>query len=826
MRSNMRKIEFSHDWTCRCLREGSKEIQVTLPHDAMISEKRSAQSLGLHNIGWFEAQDYVYTKHFQLSQQYEDKRIIFEIEGAYHNAEVYLNGKRAAYRPYGYSDFFVETDGFLKPGEENVIQIYTYNSDQPNSRWYTGTGLYRPVNMYVGGTSHILVNGVKIKTIGIAPAKIEVELQTQGVGEARIQIMGENHIVAETRIQIMEENHIVSKPRLNIECIPTANEKRSIFGKALVQLEIPDARLWNVDTPYLYQCKVIFDEDEVTENFGVRLLQWNTQTGITINHKRIILRGACIHHDNGVLGACAYPEAEERKIRILKENGYNAVRSAHNPCSKAMLDACDRLGVLMMDEYVDVWYIHKTEHDYAKYMENWWMTDLKEMVEKDYNHPCVILYSTGNEVAETAQKRGIYLTREMTEYLHSLDATRPVTCGINIFFNFLSSIGLGVYSNKKAKKELEKSQKNITNVKKKKTVGSEFYNTLAGLLGDDMMKVGATLYPCDARTRDAYQNMDIAGYNYGIFCYKKDLKKYPNRLIVGSETFCKDAYSFWEQAKKNPRIVGDFVWAGMDYIGEAGIGAWEYRDYAPENGSDAGWLTAGSGRIDLLGYANGEAFYTKVAFEQTEHIFIAAKPVYQTGKHSPSAWKMTDAIPSWSYHGCQGYQAKVEVYGRAYEVELLLNGKSIGRKRMKKNCVAYFNTNYENGRLTAVAYDALHHEITRTSLQTANNDTKLSIISEEKSVKPEGLIFLQLIYTDSNGIWKPMEKHRVQVTVKSGKLIGLGNACSYNKDGFSTNETKTYYGRALAVVQADGTGAVCVTVKDEIKEYIVTVPCF
>jgi len=481
--------------------------------------------------------------------------------------------------------------------------------------------------------------------------------------------------------------------------------------------------------------------------------------------------------------------------------------------------------MLMMDEYVDVWYIHKTENDYASYMDQWWKTDLKEMVEKDYNHPSVILYSTGNEVAETAQKRGIELTAQMTKYLHMLDESRPVTCGINIFFNFLSSIGLGVYSDEKAIKEKEAAEENSLSGKKKKPVGSEFYNTLAGLFGDSMMKAGATLYPCDVKTRDAYANMDIAGYNYGIFRYNHDLKKYPDRLILGSETFCRDAYAFWEKAKKNPRIVGDFVWAGMDYIGEAGIGAWEYPDYAPQNAPQEGWLTAGSGRIDILGNPNGEALYTKVAFEQTDEIFIAVKPVYQTGKHSPSAWKMTDAIPSWSYPGCTGYQANIEVYARAYEVELQLNGKHIGRKKLKNTCVAYFRANYEDGTLSAVSYDKAGKVLKRTYLKTASDQTQLSICPEKSSVKKEELVYLPMSYTDEKGIWKPMEKHTLSIQVENGRLRGFGNACSYNKEGYQQTRTNTYYGRALAVVQAEETGPIFIHVKDESKEYEVEITC-
>ena len=273
----------------------------------------------------------------------------------------------------------------------------------------------------------------------------------------------------------------------------------------------------------------------VTETFGVRKVEWGTD-GFLLNGKRYIIQGACIHHDNGLLGAVCDPDAVARKVRLLKANGYNAIRSAHNPCSKALLTECDRQGMLVMDEYIDHWYIHKTEYDYVDHFNDWWHQDLTDMVEKDYNHPCVVLYSTGNEVSETAQKRGIALTKEMTDFLHGLDDSRPVTCGVNIFFNFLSSIGFGVYSDEKAKKKAERAEKakqRGEKTSKKKAVGSQFFNNLAGLLGDEFMKRGATLHGCDVKTRDAFANMDIAGYNYGIYRYKRDLKKVPAAVDFG-----------------------------------------------------------------------------------------------------------------------------------------------------------------------------------------------------------------------------------------------------------------------------------------------------
>lgn len=770
----MKKLSFNDMWSYKYKGDSKVGKLINLPHDAMIYEKRIIESAGGINTGWFEGFDYEYSKKFNIPKEYKDKTIIFEFEGVYKNAEVYINSKKAAFRPYGYTNFYVCADSFLKYGEENEIKVFAYNSDQPNSRWYSGAGIYRPVNMYVGDKNHIKLNGIKIRTMSLNPAIIEVEVKTVGYGK----------IV----IDILDKDNKIKTVTLNTN------------GDIKTEIEVPNAKLWGCNNPHLYTCKVIFNTDEVEEKFGIRQIKWDSDIGFAINGKREILRGACIHHDNGVLGACCYPEAEERKIKILKENGYNAIRSAHNPCSKALLDACDRLGMLVMDEYVDVWYIHKTENDYVKYFEEWWEKDLQDMVEKDFNHPSVIMYSIGNEVSETAQGRGIKLTNEMTEYLHSIDPTRPVTCGVNIFFNFLSSIGLGVYSDKKAKKEFEKAKR----VKKKRAVGSEFFNNLAGLLGSNTMKIGATLHGCDIKTRDAFANMDIAGYNYGIYRYKGDLKKYPIRVIVGTETFCSDAYDFWEMAKKNKRIIGDFVWAGMDYIGEVGIGSWEYKDYAPLDRNSIGWLTAGSGRIDITGKPLAEAAYTKIAFEQELGPIIAVKPVYQTGKHSPSAWKMTEAIESWSWKGCEGYKARVEIYARAHFVELFINKKSIGRKRIKDGCRTVFNTYYENGEILAISYDEYGKEINRMSLSSAGEETILNIIPEKYNVQNGKLIFIRLKYTDKNGILKPMERNKIHVQVEGGILMGLGSACPYNPLGYTGEITDTYYGEALAVVKAEG----------------------
>lgn len=824
----MQRIDFNKGWMCKCLTRDEAAYPVTLPHDAMLSEPRTQESTGDGNIGWYIGGDYEYTKKFTVPKEYENQKVLIEFEGVYHNAEVHINGKKVAGRPYGYTNFYINTDGFFKYGEENEVKVIAHNADQPNSRWYSGTGIYRPAYLHIGGEKYISVNGVKIRTLSYNPAQIEVAVKTSAPGEVSLEIEFEGKRV----LTAIGESKAVAAQNNETKNASAASEKPAKEYQAVFLLDVPNAKLWDTEHPNLYTCKAVFGEDQVTETFGIRELVWNPQVGMTINGKRVILRGACFHHDNGVLGACTYPEAEERKMRIFKENGYNAVRSAHYPCSKALLDACDRVGMLMMDEYVDVWYIHKTKYDYANQLAGWWKQDLKDMVDKDFNHPSVIMYSTGNEVAETAQKKGIALTGEMTNYLHSLDSTRPVTCGINIFFNFLSSIGLGVYSDDKAEKSAENAEKFAAEQakkaaaakpeKKKKPVGSEFYNTLACLVGDYFMKCGATLYPCDLKTRDAYANMDIAGYNYGIFRYKHDLKKYPNRLILGSETFCKDAYSFWEIAKKNKRIIGDFVWAGWDYIGEVGDGAAEYSDYKFEDPSTR--MTGGNGRIDLNGKPRAEAAYTRVAFERETGPFIAVDPVYQKEKLRLTGWQLTKALESWAWGGCSGEPAKVEVYARAAQVELFINGKSVGKKNVKK-CRANFNTTYEDGEITAVSYDEKGKEINRYSLQTAEKETILQVRPEEKSVKPEGLAFVQLQYTDAKGIWKPMEKHNLKVTVENGILKGLGSPAPYVKGNYTDDTVATYYGEAMAVVQADGNGPVKVTVTDETRSYVAEIPC-
>ena len=808
----MKKLDFNHGWEVRCLTTEGTFTPVSVPHDAMISEPRIPESAGEGNIGFFAGYDYEYRKCISVPKEEEGKTQLLEFEGVYHNAEVFINGEKAAECPYGYTNFYADASKFFKYGEENEILVKVVNSDQPNSRWYSGTGLYRPVWLWEGRDEYIPVNGVKIRTLDYEKRKILVTVKTSAPGTVKMQILEGEACNPENRA---DEDRLVS-----------SYTKDTAEGQCEVTFccRVRDGKLWDVAEPNLYTCRVQFGEDCVEETFGIRTLRWRAGEGMTINGERVILNGACIHHDNGILGACAYPEAEDRRVRILMENGYNAIRSAHNPISKSMLESCDRRGMLVMDEFVDCWYIHKNKYDYASIYNEWWDKDLKAMVDKDYNHPCVIMYSTGNEVAETSEKRGIELTRTMTQYLHGLDRTRPVSCGVNIFFNFLYSMGFGVYSDDKADKEAEKNAKAAaTGEKKKKPVGSEFYNTLACLMGDSFMKFGATLPPSDWKTKDAFANLDIAGYNYGIWRYKHDLKKYPKRLILGSETFCKDAWLFREIARDNPNIIGDFVWSGMDYIGETGIGATEFKDYLLTE--DESHMTGGNGRIDLLGKPRAEAAYTRVALEKEQGPLIGVLPVYEDERLQLTGWQLTKAVESWSWRGCGGRKASVEVYARAASVELFVNGKSAGiNKRPVNGCIFRFKTTYEDGEITAVSYDKEGTELGRYSLFTAGEESALRVRPEAETSAPDRLNFINLQYTDEDGTWQPQGIHNLKVRVENGELVGLGSANPYVAGNYTSDEVRTYFGEAMAVVRAGASGTVKVTVTDEAGDHICEIP--
>ncbi len=786
----MMKLDFNTGWTCQPLSREGEALPVTLPHDAMRTERRTPQSAGEGNIGWFEGGDYRYRKVFRLPEEARGKHLLLQFEGVYHSPEISLNGHILPAHPYGYTDFTLSLDGLAEETGENELTVIARNADQPNSRWYSGTGIYRPVWLWAGGEERILPDGLRVTTLSAEERRVRVEVKAAGSGTVTLTVLDGERELAREQAQVRE-------------------------GKAAAELTLPGAGLWSPESPRLYTLRAAFGEDSAQIDFGLRTLAWDPRKGLSINGERVVLRGACIHHDNGILGACTCPEAEERRVRILQAAGYNALRSAHNPASRYLLEACDRLGMLVMDEYVDCWYMHKTAHDYASLVGQWWQRDLQSLVDKDYSHPCVILYSTGNEVAESAQPRGIQLQRDFTAYLHRLDPTRPVTCGINIFFNFLSSVGLGVYSDEKAAQQAAAQQAAAQQEKKppkKKSVGSEFFNNLAAKLGTDFMKFGAWLPPCDWKTREVFAAMDVAGYNYGNWRYRKDARKYPERLILGSETLIGDARPFWQLAKKVPQLIGDFVWAGWDYIGECGGDSPEYGSYRTEDPEDR--IRGGTCRIDVTGKLTPEADYTRVCFDLESNPRLAVVPPSEAEKPTLTGWQLTRAIRSWSYPGCEGRPAEVEVYATAHRVRLSLNGETVGEKKVPGNCRVVFRLPWQPGTLCAVGLDRAGRETGRDSLTSAGGETLLRLEPETVTCRPGEMVYLRMRYTDGKGEGQPLARRTVSVSAENGEVMGTANGCTFFRGSYARTAVETYFGEAQTVVRAGGPGPVRVTVTD------------
>ncbi|MFV0329681.1 MAG: glycoside hydrolase family 2 TIM barrel-domain containing protein [Dysgonomonas sp.] len=772
----MQKINFNQGWLFSNMNGTIAPVTVDLPHDAMIHEKRDPECKNANNTAWFPGGRYLYEKQFDVPKDYKDKFIAFEFEGIYRNAEIILNGKSIAKQKYGYTGFYVTLDD-LYYGHSNTIQVKVDNSEEPNSRWYSGSGIYREVHMLVADKEHIELDGVKIHTISINPTVIEV-CSRAGNGQISVEVLDEAGLIVAT----------------------SSGEK--------ARLKIPNAKLWSENTPYLYTAKVTLHNgdkaiDSNSIRFGIREITWNSKAGLCINGRETKLRGSCIHHDNGILGACAFREAEYRKIRILKEAGFNAIRSSHNPCSKAMLDACDEYGMYVMDESFDQWFIPKTRFDYAREFNACYKDDLKAMVDKDYNHPSVIMYSIGNEVSETQQQRGIELTRDMTAYLKSLDKTRPVTCGINLFLNALISKGFGIY--KEDGDNITEKVSSDNKGKASKLAGSAFYNYLMEHLSV-IKGVISKAKSADKSTKDAFGYLDICGYNYGSARYIMDGKKYPERVIVGSETYIPDLYDNWNKVINNPHLIGDFMWVSWDYLGEAGIGAWSY-------GESGGYfstyptLLASSGVIDITGHFTPALYYAQEVYGVSTTPHIGVRPVTHSGdKPKKSPWRNTDAVESWSWLGCEGRQAEVEVYTNAHSVCLTLNNKVI-RKAKPKKCIARFKLPYEPGTLTATVFDNQGNSLGKATLETAGQESLLQMVSEKHSITANGqdLCYLNLQITDKNNVIKVLEEKDITLTVKGpGVLQGFGSANPCTEEVFSSCTHTTYYGRAQAIIRSSG----------------------
>ena len=749
-------------------KENGKKRVVDLPHDAMLTETRSAACRSGVPGAFFPGGKYRYCKKIHIHKNYLGNQIGLLFEGVYRNAEVFVNHVKVGTHKYGYTEFLLDISAAVKEGE-NSIEVTVDNSLVPNCRWYTGSGIYRPVWLII--TPRGAPDTLKVTTLSYAPAVIEVETNE----DAEVEIYDGGRLVA--------------------------SGQPGTF-------EIKNAILWSAETPHLYSCVVRRGGEELKTEFGIRKIEWLAGKGFFVNGVQTLLRGGCIHHDNGVLGACSFPDAEYRRVRLLKEQGFNALRISHNPASRALLDACDRLGMYVMDECFDGWYIPKDYHDYSRDFWEGYKSDLRSMVEKDYNHPCVVMYSVGNEVTETASEKGVNLCGEMRDLLHSLDPTRPVTCGINVLLNVYVRRGMGVYKDKGA---YERKPLPEGNGYKEKKSGSAFFNYWACKLGKLMfyMSKGKT---AEKIVSDIAPALDIVGLNYASSRYDIDAVKYPERLMIGTETMVGDLPYNWARVKKYPQLIGDFVWSAWDYLGEACIGDWTYYSYKGLP------LLAGQGMLDITGFVKAQMYFMQVVWGDRKQPFLCVRPLNHSGERpKKGAWQFTDAIDSWNWQGYEGKKTVAEVYADAYAVRLFLNGKTVGTRRVK-NCKALFPVRYVPGTLTAVALDREGKELSRTSLQTGGRDTLLRVTADKTVLRANGqdLCFAEIEFVDKNGNLKPYIEQPIEIKAlgSAAVLQGFGSALCKTDEVFSSLSHNAYRGRALAVFRAgytDGKVQVIVT---------------
>lgn len=797
------KIPFNEGWTFYKENDEKNMRTVTLPHDAMLYETRSADAAGKGASAYFPGGVYIYEKTLDLTAELAKRHLVLEFEGVYKNAVVSVNGEEIYHAAYGFSPFFVPLDGHLVSGE-NQIRVKADNSNQPDSRWYSGAGIYRPVTLHSLPKEHIFIEGVRVKTVSLDGVSDDENGAAKFAKAAKLLISathtgGVSNVAAD--ILDADGNVVLTcELKRDLQGSPNADSETAVTSAA--ECEIPNANLWSAENPYLYTVCVRADEDERVAKFGVRTLSWSPK-GFFVNGKETLLRGGCVHHDNGILGACAYTEAEERRVRILKENGFNAIRSAHNPCSKAMLDACDKYGVYVMDELYDMWYKHKQKYDYATEFQENYRYDIAALARRDYNHPSVIMYSIGNEVSEPASEKGVALSKEMYDCLKELDDTRAVTAGYNLMIMKNSAGGKDLYDG-------EEGGKDESNDEKMNGMNSTMFNLVASMVGTGMNKA-ANGKKADAATSPALDVLDVCGYNYASGRYPNEGKLHPDRIVMGSETFPQDIAKNWEMVEKYPYLIGDFMWVAWDYIGETGIGAWSYEADAKGFEKPYPWLLADTGALDILGDPNAELFLAQAAWGEAKPK-IGVRPCnHPDAKLIKATWRGTNALPSWSWKNCGGNSTVVEVYAKADKVELFINHRSLGKKKVKE-CRAVYKTKYERGMIEAVSYDASGNELGRSTLTTAKGELRISATPEKTEISVGEVVFVPIYLTGADGVIESNADETLTVGVTGGTLLGFGSANPRTTENFYSGTYTTYYGRALAAVRAEKAGTLTVHV--------------
>jgi beta-galactosidase len=730
-----RNIDLPHDWSIEKL-PGQEAGQVIGPFSKE-SKGTTATGYTVGGVGW-------YRKTFIINPKDKSKITIISFDGVYMNCDVWINGKFLGNHPYGYTAFDYDISSYLNSsGKPNVIAVKVKNEGQ-NSRWYSGSGIYRHVWLIQKQALSIAQNGVCINTEQISDNNAVVNISSE------VENKSGKNTVSKLLINIIDyDGKIVQSVESQLKMISTGSE---VFTQAI---SIPQPKLWSVEVPNLYiaEIQVITDgivTDKVSTTFGVRTIHFDAKTGFTLNGKKVLLKGGCMHNDNGFLGSTTIDRAEERRVQLMKAYGFNAIRTSHNPPSRQFLDACDRNGILVLDEAFDMWERPKNPQDYHLYFKNWWKKDLKSMIYRDRNHPSVILWSIGNEINERADSLGFAIRKQLVNEVRALDNTRPVTEAICAFWDHWG-------------------QKWST-------------------------------------TAPAYSDLDVGGYNYLNNQYEADHAEFPERIMVGTESYPAEAYA-WKQVEKNPWVIGDFVWTAMDYLGETGCGS---STYDPKEVQRVGlkpwpWFNAFCGDIDLCGFKKPQLLYRDVVWNNSKLEMLVHEPIPDGMKETYSYWGWPNEYQSWNWVGNEGKLMDVRVFAKCQAIRIELNGKIIAEKPVidSTNLITTFKVPYEQGILKAIALNN-GIEVASKELRTVGAPAKVKLTADRSTITADrnDLSYVKVEVTDDQGNLIPNATIPVTFSVTGvGEIAGSGNACPTDMESFNNSVCKTYRGQALVILR-------------------------
>ena len=774
----MKKICISDSWYFKNVTDGTEYELIDLPHDYQISSERETKYADFRSA-FYPDKSGKYVKHLKLSSK---KHYILDVDGSYNLTAVWLNENFLYRHTHGYTPFLVELSEYALDGITNKLVITT-NPIPFSTRWYSGNGIYRDVFLWEGGEIRIMPRDIFVTTADVKNGTATVDVAYKITSDR----------AAKVSVKLVAEKNEEAVAEANEDRILTAGES----GEFHATLTIANAELWSPDTPELYTLRVkVCEEDEVVDEseiaFGIRTLSYSAKTGLLLNGKAIKLRGGNVHHDHGDLGAAAYPAAEERKVRILKEAGFNAIRTSHNPPSSALLNACDKLGMIVMDEAFDMWNHPKNKFDYQMFFKYCCLHDIKAMVMRDRAHPSVFSYSIGNEILEIAGvSRSAEISRMLADEIRKYDTTRPVTSGI---------------------------QKDFFSRPKSEDIDPEDYSAY--------IKSRFNLDPITRNTKTySYEEpLDIVGLNYYQHNYEMEHEMYPDRVWWASETRAIYFYDSWSKTKDAPHILGDFTWTAFDNLGEAGAGrfAWESEGVdtskeLPLSFSPYPWKTCFQGDHDICGYRRPQSYFREAVWlGNTEPRIFTTHPCHFGEGFTGTTWHWYDVRESWTYpEEYEGKDIKAEVYTDAQFVDWYVNGEYVGRSETQK-AISSINTKYRKGEIRAVAIKN-GKEVSEYTLKSADGCEKILLTLETCQIKADGrdLLYVRVSLTDKKGLPYVTDERHLNCSVTGGKLLAFFSGDPKTEVSAAAPECDTFHGKALAVISTKTPGEITVTVEGD-----------